>query len=77
MIHPGVNNLSELTENQLEQKILKLNSMYFLSDNSEVRQQIILLLDTYKLELQERRIAYRVKQQDEGDNELDNLINVN
>lgn len=77
MIHPGVNNLSELTENQLEQKILKLNSMYFLSDNSEVRQQIILLLDTYKLELQERRVAYRVKQQEDGNNELDNLINVN
>jgi hypothetical protein len=76
-MHPGVNNLTELTENQLEQKILKLNSMYFLSDNSEVRQQIILLLDTYKLELQERRILQRLKSQEDGNNELDNLINVN
>jgi hypothetical protein len=77
MIHPNLNDLSELTDPQLEEKIQTLNRYYHITDNSDVRQQMILLLDSYKIELEERRIAAKKKQQEEeGDNGLDNLINV-
>lgn len=75
-MHPLHEDLTKLTDSQIEQKILRLNSAYFMSQNFEVRQQIILLLDTYKLALEERRVAARKKQADEGKDDLDSLINV-
>lgn len=66
----------DLTDTQLEQKLMRLNSMYFVTENPDVRQQMILIMDTYKIELEERRTAAKVKQQESGDNDLDNLINV-
>lgn len=73
-MHPNMEDLSELTSNELEQKILKLNSVYFMTENDQVRQQVILMLDTYKLELEARRVQEKIEQ--EKDNGLDDLINV-
>ena len=75
MIHPHAESFKELTDNQLEQKLYKLNGMYFMTDNQDVRQQMILLMDSIKIELEERQIAKR-KQTQNDDNDLDNLINV-
>ena len=50
--------------------------MYFMTENSEVRQQMILLLDTYKIELDERRLADAKKRSKDGKNDLDGLINI-
>jgi hypothetical protein len=75
-MHPLINDASNLTEAELENKILKLNKAYFVTHNEETRQQIILALDTYKIALQEKRIAERRKQQENGDNDLDSLINI-
>ena len=52
-MHPMSEDLSKLTESQIEQKLLRLNSIYFMTENDAVRQQMILLTDTYKLELEE------------------------
>jgi len=77
MIHPHENEIKNYTDAQLEQKLLKLNHMYFMTENQEMRQQMILLIDGYKLEIEARRAAARLKQeQDQGDNPLDDLINV-
>jgi len=73
-MHPNMESLEELTTNELEQKILKLNGVYFMTENDNVRQQIILMLDTYKLELEARRVKEKLEQQ--RDNGLDDLINV-
>jgi len=73
-MHPNMESLDELTTNELEQKILKLNGVYFMTENDQVRQQIILMLDTYKLELEARRVQEKMEQ--EKDNGLDDLINV-
>lgn len=75
-MHPHVENLKELTESQIEQKLYRLNSLYFLTANEGVRHQMILLMDTYKIELEERRAAAKRKQQDEGGDNLDSLINI-
>jgi hypothetical protein len=69
--------LSKLTESQIEQKLLRLNSIYFMTDNDAVRQQMILLMDTYKLDLEERRVAAKRKQQEQGKDDLDDLIKIN
>jgi hypothetical protein len=74
-MHPTLGDLKEFTDSQIEQKLYKLNSIYFLTDNSDVRQQMILLMDAYKLELEERRIAAKLKQSDDN-NDLDNLIKI-
>lgn len=73
-MHPNMESLDELTTNELEQKILKLNGVYFMTENDQVRQQIILMLDSYKLELESRRVKEKLEQ--ENNNGLDDLINV-
>ena len=74
MIHPHQIDLQEFTDAQIEQKLFKLNSMYFMTENQQVRQQMILLMDSYKLELESRRASKKIEQ--DGNNDLDNLINV-
>lgn len=76
-MHPMSEDLSKLTESQIEQKLLRLNSIYFMTDNDAVRQQMILLMDTYKLDLEERRLATKRKQHEQGKDDLDDLIKVN
>lgn len=76
MIYPADLNLKDLTVNQIEERIKRLNSMYFMTENSEVRQQMILLLDTYKIELEERRVQDEKRRRKDGKNDLDGLINI-
>lgn len=75
MIHPNLGDLSELTMNELEQKVLKLNSMYFMTQDENVRHQMILLIDSYKIEIEKRRQQQKKEQQDDN-SDLDSLINV-
>jgi hypothetical protein len=75
-MHPIPPNLKTLNDVQIEQQILKLNSLYFMTEDDSVRHQIILLLDTFKIELEERRVAAQKRQQQNGDNDLDSLIKV-
>jgi hypothetical protein len=78
-MHPILGDLSEFTDPELEKRIAKLSSAYFMTQDEGVRHQMILILDDYKLELESRRAAQRQKQQDQrkdGDNGLDSLINI-
>lgn len=76
-MHPFMDNLNEFSDAQLEEKITKLNRVYFVTENNDVRQQIILSLDTLKLELEARRARQRQQLlQDGNDNGLDDLINI-
>jgi hypothetical protein len=75
-MHPIPPNLKELSDAQIENQILKLNSLYFMTEDDSVRHQIILLLDTFKIELEERRVAAQKRQQQNDDNDLDSLIKV-
>jgi hypothetical protein len=76
-MHPGVGSLKELSDNELQSKIYELNRMYHITSNPEVQNQIVLLLDTYKIEMEERRLSAQKKQSEASDeNSLDNLIKV-
>lgn len=79
MNHPNLHDLKELTDPQLEAKIAKLSSVYFMTQDENVRHQIILLLDTFKIEQETRRAAAKKKQEEnrsDDDKGLDSLINI-
>ena len=76
-MHPGINDLSEFSDTQIEEKLNKCQRYYFITDNPEVRQQLILVMDTYKIELETRRQAAKKQElENSDDNGLDSLINV-
>jgi hypothetical protein len=78
-MHPNLGSLSDFTDNELEKRIAKLSSAYFMTQDEGVRHQMILILDDYKLELEARRANAKRKQdeqrKDDG-NDLDSLINI-
>ena len=73
-MHPLINDLTEFTDAQLQEKVVTLQLRYFSTNNIEVQSQITLLIDTYQLEI-EKRTRDKKKNQN-PDNDLDNLINV-
>lgn len=73
-MHPLINDLTEFTDAQLQEKVVTLQRRYFSTNNIEVQSQITLLIDTYQLEI-EKRTRDKKKNQN-PDNDLDNLINV-
>tara|TARA_A200000159_G_C6987735_1_gene200299 strand:- start:158 stop:385 length:228 start_codon:yes stop_codon:yes gene_type:complete len=74
MTHP-LTKVGTLKDNELEDKIIDLSSRYWKTTNPEVQQQIMLILDDYRQELSARRAKQQVKEQN-GENDLDNLINI-
>jgi hypothetical protein len=76
-MHPLVNNLDSLKDGELESKIQSLTKKYFQTYNSDVQQQIVMLLDSYKTELAARRSRQYQADYQKRDKELDNLIKVN
>ena len=78
MLNPLVDSLADLSINELEEKIIVLQRRYFMTSNPGVQSQIQNFLEIYKEEVQTRRQieAQRQKEQLNGDNDLDNLINV-
>ena len=76
-MHPLIQDLDLMKENELENKINDLTHKYFQTSNPELKQQIIMLLDDYKLALQKKRdVAYH-EMMETRNKDLDKLINVN
>lgn len=75
-MHPLIGDLSQLKDNELELKINELSKKYFSTYNVDVRQQIVMVLDSYKEELNNRRRQEYEKMMQSRDKNLDKLINV-
>jgi hypothetical protein len=75
-MHPLIENLNELKDSELENKILDLSKKYWQSRNPQVKHQITLILDMYQEELRTRRAKLWQQQNDNRDKGLDKLINV-
>jgi len=78
-MHPLFENTQSLSDSELEEKVMQLNRKYFQTQNLQVRDQISMLLDDYKLELEARRQRQKLaqeQQQENGESGLDNLIKV-
>lgn len=74
-MHPNLNP-KDFTTTEIEQKIKKLEGMYFVTPNEDVRRQMILMLDTFKIELQERRLEEAKKRAKNSNDGLDELIKI-
>lgn len=77
MFNPLVDNFNELTDSQLDSKISDLQRKYFLTQNNNVKQQIVNILNMYKSERVSRLAKAREKDLARGNPDLDGLINVN
>ena len=78
MFNPLLDNFDDLSDSEIENKISELSRKYFISRNLQVQQQISVILDMYKQELQLRTAKAKLKDQEQtGDNSLDDLININ
>jgi len=77
MFNPLVDSFDALSNNEIEKNISSLSRKYFQTQNPHVQAQIASILDMYKSEMRVR-IAKGSQQQsqDNGDNSLDNLINI-
>ena len=75
MSHPLVNNLGELSDDELTVKLHDLTRKYYQSRNPSVQSQIQLVIDDIQHTLTQRRIN-RIVEESEVMKELDNLINI-
>jgi len=78
MNHPFVGDLQDLSISEIESKIAELSRKYFMTRNPDMQMQLSMVIDIYKEEAKARRTKENqiVKNQDNDDNSLDNLINI-
>lgn len=75
-MHPLIGDLSSLKDSELEAKVNELTRKYFSTYNTDVREQMVMALDTYKEELSNRRQREYEKMMQSRNKDLDKLINV-
>jgi hypothetical protein len=80
MYNPLIENPSKLKDQDLEKKILDLSQKYHVSmrlGQGGLAQQIVVALDSYRMELRERQAnAMKIIQEKQEKQGLDDLINV-
>ena len=79
MDHPLIDNVSDLSDEQLDENIVKLTKKYFQTRNPQLQEQLSTVIDMYKEEAKARRAKALIKQQNtsqDDNNSLDNLINI-
>lgn len=77
MFNPLVDSFDQLKDSEIENKIVELQRKYFQAGaNPQLQQQVQAILEMYKLEMQQRRAKILQPNQENGDNSLDNLINI-
>ena len=74
MFNPLVDDLTTLSDTELDSKISELGRKYWQSRNPQLQSQIASILEMYKQEAISRRS--KASQQQNGDNSLDSLINI-
>lgn len=75
-MHPLITNIDSLKENELEIKINELSKKYFQTQNPALREQIVLVLESYKEALHARRLADFQRMNEAHNKDLDKLINI-
>ena len=75
-MHPLVDNLENIKDGEIENKINDLTRKYFMTHNPGVQAQIASVLNTYKEEMNKRRAAEYDRMMNNRDKGLDKLINI-
>ena len=76
MSHPLLENLTVLSEADLQERLSSISTKYWQTQNTDVRSQMIVIIDELKYELRLRSSKPVENTEDNGDNSLDNLINI-
>ena len=76
MFNPLVDDFKELTDVQIDDKIVELGRKYWMTRNPDLQAQIHVIMEMYKQESRARQARAYQQSQENGDNGLDNLINV-
>jgi hypothetical protein len=80
MFHPLLPSTSDLTAAELENKVNDLTKKYWIaarSGNGGLCGQILVALEAYKFELQNKNLNNNKIPTRNGDTDLDGLININ
>lgn len=77
-LNPFVDDLSDISTSDLSDKINDLSKKYFMTKNPEVQNQIRSVLEMYRAEAMSRQAKETLNQNksENGENSLDNLINI-
>ena len=78
-LNPFVDDLSDISTNDLSDKINDLSKKYFMTTNPEVQNQIRVVLEMYRAEAVTRQAKETLNQSSDnenGENSLDNLLNI-
>jgi|TARA_E500000178_G_scaffold192970_1_gene190963 hypothetical protein len=76
MSHPLLENLTVLSDTDLQERLSSISTKYWQTQNPDVRSQMIVIIDELKYELKLRSSKPVENSEDDGDNSLDNLINI-
>ena len=76
MLHPFSEDTSDLSVSQIHEKISELTKKYFQVQNPEVKNQISTFIEYYKQEARIKEEKNRQETNQNGDLDLDNLINI-
>jgi hypothetical protein len=78
MLHPFSEDTKNLTVQQCYDKIAELTNKYFSTQNPQLREQISTFIEYYKQEAITKEAQLRIEQQnqDNGNLDLDSLINI-
>lgn len=76
MIHPFLEDLTKLKDNEIQAKITKLLKYHGSTTNPQIRSQILMILDEYNAEGNRRREEQYKKIIESSDSKLGHLINV-
>lgn len=76
MIHPLAEDFSQLKDADVENRLQDLSKKYWMTNNTQVRQQMTILIGLYREELSMRRQKVLQQQYQNRDKGLDKLINV-
>ena len=78
-MHPLSPSLAGLSDQELDKKVQELTERYYqsLRFSPSIASQIVLLLDSYNSEKQNRALEKSKKAAENGDNDLNGLIKIN
>tara|TARA_B100001057_G_scaffold399470_1_gene410362 strand:+ start:4358 stop:4597 length:240 start_codon:yes stop_codon:yes gene_type:complete len=78
MYNPLVDGFSQLSDLEVENKVTELSRKYFQSNNNlALQQQVGAVLHMFQEEARARRAKVKTENnKEDGDNSLDNLINI-
>jgi hypothetical protein len=76
-MHPLIGDLSNLKDNEVETRLSELTRKYFATNNFELREQLVMVLNTYKEEMAKRQQRAYEKMMSNRNKDLDKLIKVN